>query len=872
MLTIHTQSKPPRTHTPHTHTLLFSLRFFATQAFSSVACAASYFVTGTTCGRVHIFTWDGAFIVSMPPLDAEARAATGAAAPILHLGIVPSLACSVLVGDAHGRVSCWDWRSGHTMWVAQPSRPEPVASLVAYPDFGWGGGTVFLSTARGALLRRDVVAGGKSFSDTVLYGPRGRRSGREVRPRLRHLCLDAHEKLLYCSNQGQVLAFCLNRTRLIGRFNLGNSDGTVDKETEVQHPAETGSVVHVAVCLQWLLIAYSDEILAFNRYRFRSGPFTLQHRIAFDTRIASVTALSNFVTVVCQPRSSSGTPDDSGGGEPAVYVFEPDSMRLRDICKLPENNGHILAVGSAHVQMEGGDEASSQHASTHCIVLSNRLSLLRVLTAAELILWLVDHKQFPQAVHLCQQRYVRERCVVEVGNLHACELWRQRQEKQALAVWAELVLPSAPAAYWHVFMHRLAEADKLDLAVKWLPFNDRTKISPRVYEALLLSPLKKGDDRCLLARVARWPVLYSIDTIIDALLASLPELGLIVEVALRAVALQETTGLGLDDKASTACATRLITLFKLYQFGRRFLEAGQALLLYRAMVYDGAKLTLDGWLTADDPSYEKALAAALLEMDQLQPVTYFRQHDIWQHLWETIVPLSPSTPTTAMEQEEGVNEIGLGLDEVTPTQSAVGDVGDTENALLLSVSEASFDKFTSDTSCERASESFSSIDEHPLPREQGLPGLPSHSPLSLALPSPIRFEQKSPGHRSRLNSERSIASLACESDAFYTPQSALRTSDNGTPRVTPFSSRKRLFGGTNEDKSNNVIIPLAPLAEDRRRLLLATIISLDQERALEFLKANGETAEDRRSKAIAVLATDEAFAPVAALFSDGSNP
>lgn len=46
-----------------------------------------------------------------------------------------------------------------------------------------------------------------------------------------------------------------------------------------------------------------------------------------------------------------------------------------------------------------------------------------------------------------------------------------------MAVWGEQVLPVAPAAFWSLFVERLRRAGRLQLLVKWLPFNDRSKVS-----------------------------------------------------------------------------------------------------------------------------------------------------------------------------------------------------------------------------------------------------------------------------------------------------------------------------------------------------------------------------------------------------------
>jgi hypothetical protein len=126
-----------------------------------------------------------------------------------------------------------------------------------------------------------------------------------------------------------------------------------------------------------------------------------------------------------------------------------------------------------------------------------------------------------------------------------------------MTVWGEQVLPLAPAAFWNLFVERLRRANKLNLLVKWLPFNDRSKARPRmprpvccsnvqpdgshahhvlalvswqisahVYESLLLAPLRDGDWPTLVARIARWPVLYPLNHIVVAIHRTLAACGL----------------------------------------------------------------------------------------------------------------------------------------------------------------------------------------------------------------------------------------------------------------------------------------------------------------------------------------------------------
>lgn len=56
----------------------------------------------------------------------------------------------------------------------------------------------------------------------------------------------------------------------------------------------------------------------------------------------------------------------------------------------------------------------------------------------------------------------------------------QGRHAEAMTVWGEQVLPLAPAAFWNLFVERLRRANKLNLLVKWLPFNDRSKARPRM--------------------------------------------------------------------------------------------------------------------------------------------------------------------------------------------------------------------------------------------------------------------------------------------------------------------------------------------------------------------------------------------------------
>ena len=66
-----------------------------------------------------------------------------------------------------------------------------------------------------------------------------------------------------------------------------------------------------------------------------------------------------------------------------------------------------------------------------------------------------------------------------------------------------------PTRYWKIFVDRLDAAGKIDLAVKWLPFNDRTKVGHDIYERMLISTIDHGDCLTLLVRKPRHHIAES---------------------------------------------------------------------------------------------------------------------------------------------------------------------------------------------------------------------------------------------------------------------------------------------------------------------------------------------------------------------------
>lgn len=167
-------------------------------------------------------------------------------------------------------------------------------------------------------------------------------------------------------------------------------------------------------------------------------------------------------------------------------------------------------------------------------------------------------------------------------------------------------------------MERLDAAGKIDLVVKWLPFNDRSKVGPDVYERLLVSAIDAGDYLTLLARVSRWPVLYKFTQILNRVVDLLSRLREDIDRARLAAAGRHgaaTAAAGKGVLRSRSSPTRvsptdsasdmrrvsiadagdnpavrvvrleekacvlLVTVFKLFEFGDRFVEAAQVLIM-----------------------------------------------------------------------------------------------------------------------------------------------------------------------------------------------------------------------------------------------------------------------------------------------------
>jgi hypothetical protein len=101
-------------------------------------------------------------------------------------------------------------------------------------------------------------------------------------------------------------------------------------------------------------------------------------------------------------------------------------------------------------------------------------------------------------------------------------------------------------------------------------------VSARTFERLLLTPLASGDYATVLARVSRWPTLYRVKVVLDAVFEALK----VCKFVYTAETTFATAVARVPPESICNVAILLVTLFKLYEFANQFTEAAQVVVLY----------------------------------------------------------------------------------------------------------------------------------------------------------------------------------------------------------------------------------------------------------------------------------------------------
>eukprot|EP00039_Didymoeca_costata_P011483 m.161493 g.161493 ORF g.161493 m.161493 type:complete len:960 (+) comp15188_c0_seq4:150-3029(+) len=615
------------------------------ESFSTLASGPTCIAVGTSLGRVHLLTIEGLFIACYHP--------PSPGVVVTHVCIGNDI---VVVATSDGSIRYWEWKTGNEMnHTILP--PRPVFSLAISPDFSWTSGTLYVSQQAGLLSKRCRTSVSR-FVDTLIFEETDTRAEFD---RLFHglpsdqvdkeFTWEFHPAILsnlicdfefvYFTWKEHVFAYSEERDRIVakfGRFPPFRPDGSK-------------SQIGLLLGGDWLVINWGGTVIMCDRRNFAQHPFRVVWHYPVNENIQRISlvadqlvlCLSKTITVEEEPIvdktrrwqlepnfdtlsdvEEEGPKFDMTASE--VLIFKIEKPEQTDAFRLPHLSGPVIRAPYAQCQAEGAYSGGATYNATHCFLLCpRRLYCLRVLKASEQILWLIQQRRYPQAMHLCQRTYKRETVFMEVANLHAENLWHQGRHEESVRVWGEVVLPSAPAEYWKLFVDRLNRADKLNLIVKWLPFNDRTKVTPDIYEKLLTSALHGKKFLSLLARISRWPVLYRTTAIQNTILRQL-------------ASFRFTIGCAKDNISCAEVEAYLLlcSLFKLYEFGHMFAEALQVLLLLEQMKPVAVQVPVENDL--DDASYVKALQKTLDTLERTRATDYFVTRRLFRIITTKISP------------------------------------------------------------------------------------------------------------------------------------------------------------------------------------------------------------------------------------------
>ena len=273
------------------------------------------------------------------------------------------------------------------------------------------------------------------------------------------LCCDSEHLFFPC--KGRVYAYSLAKNRMVARmggFSVAASGGSGSPDNDDGDRARR----HLGVCVGGglIIVHWGSRLVLCDRHTFDNHSFrVLQQYSLGDTDIRRVSLIGGHVvlcvnvpTTVRSDAHTSGADGSKNGVSRTVRalaaeirVLTPGEADLDARVTLPASAGPIVAAPYSQAQISTTPGAFA-HAATHCFLVCPRsMYTLRVCTAAERVRWLVKQHQYPLSMHLCQQKYRREQVFMEVAGMHANYLWRLGRHVEAVRIWGEVHLPSAPA-------------------------------------------------------------------------------------------------------------------------------------------------------------------------------------------------------------------------------------------------------------------------------------------------------------------------------------------------------------------------------------------------------------------------------------------
>eukprot|EP00043_Microstomoeca_roanoka_P012759 m.123943 g.123943 ORF g.123943 m.123943 type:complete len:867 (-) comp15581_c2_seq1:1382-3982(-) len=497
------------TWTPDAHVLARD------ETLTVIAACSTYFVVGTTLGNLLVFDTNGEFLIALDVKQHVSRQVTTFGA-INH--VVCSDTGSIAFAIATGLVWCWNWKRDQLeCWSA---REDKVVGLAITPRFDLNAGTLFVSRKPSTIFRLHASPSRKPTREDVITVAWQQTD--TVAPPLRNLCLEQnmllfsmHHQVFSCNPvSGKLLASFRQHTGETtsttqeAKTSSSSANATTHNSTPVEETVQQQSrrldsveAVRSIICVgEYVMVHYASIVYMFARATLSSAPFTIVRVITTPFRDSFLASTGPHLFFFNQKQYAE---------QDGCVVTSLDGKQRQCLAVHHGSLGAVLAVCTYFVVQRPDVEGFSRFGNTHVIALLQRSAIIiRVAKNAEQVLSLCSRYHFALAQHICQQRIPQPGVLVQISNEYACRLWHKGLFEEAMRVWGEQVLPVSSASFWNVFAARLDECNSLHLLVKWLPFNDRSKLRPEVYLKLLTQPLLGEQYALLLSRVARWPVLY----------------------------------------------------------------------------------------------------------------------------------------------------------------------------------------------------------------------------------------------------------------------------------------------------------------------------------------------------------------------------